>query len=177
MRPTIGYMGKIAYHARDVLKHKLDYITISELELDWAIRGCLETNLVNFEVIEVQKDQKTSFLASEKPANHTSEGKGNEKMGRARRKKRRIRKNAVLAWAILEIVFVPKNCLMEEVYFKNPARCDLYCLYRNIEWNVLQPKQIKCEQLTIKKRGNRDFLSPTGMIPSCREVEILGFIF
>ena len=34
MRPTIGYIGKIAYHARDVLKRKLDYITISELELD-----------------------------------------------------------------------------------------------------------------------------------------------
>ena len=34
MRPTIGYMAKIAYHARDVLKRKLDYITISELELD-----------------------------------------------------------------------------------------------------------------------------------------------
>ena len=117
----------------------------------------METNLVNFEAIEVQKDQKTSFLASEKSANHTSEGKGNEKMERARRKKKRIRKNAVVAWAILEIVFVPKNCLMEEVYFKNPARCDLYCLYRNIEWNVLQLKQTKCKQLTIKKRGNRDF--------------------
>ena len=63
----------------------------------------------------------------------------------------------MVAWAILKIVFVPKNCLMEEVYFKNPARCDLYCLYRNIEWNVLQLKQTKCKQLTIKKRGNRDF--------------------
>ena len=43
-------------------------------------------------------------------------------------------KNAgVTIWDVLEIVFVPKNGLMEEVYFKNPARCDLYCLYRNIE--------------------------------------------
>jgi len=39
----------------------------------------LETNLVILAAIEVQKDQKTSFFASEKPANRTSEGKGHEK--------------------------------------------------------------------------------------------------
>ena len=34
----------------------------------------------------------------------------------------------------------------------------------------------KCKELTIKKRGNRDLCSPIGMIPSCKEVEILGVI-
>ncbi|CAH3155295.1 unnamed protein product [Porites evermanni] len=29
----------------------------------------------------------------------------------------------------------------------------------------------------IKKRGNRDLCSPIGMIPSCKEVEILGATF
>ena len=43
-----------------------------------SLVGILETNLVILAAIEVQKDQKTSFLASEKPANHTSEGKGHE---------------------------------------------------------------------------------------------------
>ena len=31
--------------------------------------------------------------------------------------------------------------------------------------------------MTIKKRGNRDLYSPIGMIPSCKEVEILGVTF
>ena len=44
-----------------------------------SLVGILETNLVILAAIEVQKEQKTSFLASEKPANHTSEGKGHEK--------------------------------------------------------------------------------------------------
>ena len=35
----------------------------------------------------------------------------------------------------------------------------------------------KCKELTIKKRGNRDLCSPIGMIPSCKEVEILGVTF
>ena len=35
----------------------------------------------------------------------------------------------------------------------------------------------KCEELTIKKRGNRNLYSHTGMIPSCKEVEILGVTF
>ena len=35
----------------------------------------------------------------------------------------------------------------------------------------------KCKELTIKKRGNRDLYSPIGMIPSCKEVEILGVTF
>ena len=34
MSLTVDYVGKIFYHARDVLKRKLDYITISELDLD-----------------------------------------------------------------------------------------------------------------------------------------------
>ena len=35
----------------------------------------------------------------------------------------------------------------------------------------------KCKELTIKKRGNRGLFSPIGMIPSCKEVEILGVTF
>ena len=35
----------------------------------------------------------------------------------------------------------------------------------------------KCKELTIKKRGNRDLYSLIGMIPSCKEVEILGATF
>ena len=35
----------------------------------------------------------------------------------------------------------------------------------------------KCKELTIKRRGNRDLYSPIGMIPSCKEVEILGVTF
>ena len=35
----------------------------------------------------------------------------------------------------------------------------------------------KYKKLTIKKRGNRDLYSPIGMIPSCKEVEILGVTF
>ena len=35
----------------------------------------------------------------------------------------------------------------------------------------------KYKELTIKKRGNRDLFSPVGMIPSCKEVEILGVTF
>ena len=34
MSLAVGYVGKIFYHSRDVLKRKLGYITISELELD-----------------------------------------------------------------------------------------------------------------------------------------------
>ena len=34
----------------------------------------------------------------------------------------------------------------------------------------------KCKELTIKKRGNHDLYSP-GMIPSCKEAEILGVTF
>ena len=37
--------------------------------------------------------------------------------------------------------------------------------------------QAECKELTIKKRGNRDLYSPIGMIPSCKEVEILGVTF
>ena len=35
----------------------------------------------------------------------------------------------------------------------------------------------KCKELTIKKRGNHDLYSSIGMIPSCKEVEILGVTF
>ena len=35
----------------------------------------------------------------------------------------------------------------------------------------------KCKELTIKKRGNRNLYSHIGMIPSCKEVEILGVTF
>ena len=35
----------------------------------------------------------------------------------------------------------------------------------------------KCKELTIKKRGNRDLYSSIGMIPNCKEVEILGVAF
>ena len=35
----------------------------------------------------------------------------------------------------------------------------------------------KCKDLTIKRRGNHDLYSPIGMIPSCKEVEILGVTF
>ena len=35
----------------------------------------------------------------------------------------------------------------------------------------------KFKELTIKKRGNHDLYSPIGMIPSCKEVEILGVTF
>ena len=41
------------------------------------------------------------------------------------------------AWDFLQIVFAPKNGLTEDVYLKNPARCDLYCLYRDIEYDLL----------------------------------------
>ena len=35
----------------------------------------------------------------------------------------------------------------------------------------------KCNELTIKKGGSCDLYSPIGMIPSCKEVEILGVTF
>ena len=35
----------------------------------------------------------------------------------------------------------------------------------------------KCKELTIKKRDNWDLFSPTGMIASCKEVDILGVTF
>ena len=35
----------------------------------------------------------------------------------------------------------------------------------------------KCKELTIKRRGNRDLHSPIGMIPNCKEVEIMGVTF
>ena len=35
----------------------------------------------------------------------------------------------------------------------------------------------KCKELTIKRRGNRDLYSPIGMIPNCKEVEIMGVTF
>ena len=60
------------------------------------------------------------------------------KNGKSKEKKRRMSKNTGVAiWDFLEIVFAPKTCLTEEVYFKNPARCDLYCLSRDIEYDLL----------------------------------------
>lgn len=60
------------------------------------------------------------------------------KNGKSKEKKRRMSKNTGVAiWDFLEIVFAPKNCLTEDVYLKNPARCDLYCLYRDIEYDLL----------------------------------------
>ena len=35
----------------------------------------------------------------------------------------------------------------------------------------------KCKEFTIQKRGNRDLYTPIGIIPSCKEVEILGVTF
>ena len=35
----------------------------------------------------------------------------------------------------------------------------------------------KCKELAIKKRGSHDLYSPIGMIPSCKEVKILGVTF
>ena len=49
-----------------------------------------------------------------------------------------------------------------------------------LDWtntNGMSCNPSKCKELTIKKRGNRDLCSPIGMIPSCKEVEILGATF
>ena len=51
-----------------------------------------------------------------------------------------------------------------------------------LDWtntNGMSCNPSKCKELTIKKikRGNRDLYSPIGMIPSCKEVEILGVTF
>ena len=49
-----------------------------------------------------------------------------------------------------------------------------------LDWsstNRMSCNPSKCKELTIKKRGNRDLYSPIGMIPSCKEVEILGVTF
>ena len=49
-----------------------------------------------------------------------------------------------------------------------------------LDWtntNGMSCNPSKCKEFTIKKRGNRDFYSPIGMIPSCKEVEILGVTF
>ena len=35
----------------------------------------------------------------------------------------------------------------------------------------------KCKELTIKRGGHRDLYSPIGMIPSCKEGEIMGVTF
>ena len=45
------------------------------------------------------------------------------------------------------------------------------------KWNVSACNPSKCKELTIKKRDNCDLFSPTGMITSCKEVEILGVTF
>ena len=57
----------------------------------------------------------------------------------------------------------------KEVDYSNQllSRLDEYT-----NWMFCNPS--KCKGLTIKKRGNRDLCSPIGMIPSCKEVEILG---
>ena len=49
-----------------------------------------------------------------------------------------------------------------------------------LDWmntNGISCNASKCKELTIKKRGNRDLYSHIGMIPSCKEVEILWVIF
>ena len=49
-----------------------------------------------------------------------------------------------------------------------------------LDWtntNGMSCNPSKCKELTIKQRGNRDLYSPTGTIPSCKEVEILGATF
>ena len=46
-----------------------------------------------------------------------------------------------------------------------------------LDWtntNGMSCNPSKCKELTIKKRNNCDLFPPTGMIPSCKEVEILG---
>ena len=48
-----------------------------------------------------------------------------------------------------------------------------------LDWtktNGMSCNPSECKELTIKKRGNRDLCSPVGMIPSCREVEIVGVL-
>ena len=48
-----------------------------------------------------------------------------------------------------------------------------------LDWTMMECLAInpsKCKELIIKKRGNHDLYSP-GMIPSCKEVEILGVTF
>ena len=50
-------------------------------------------------------------------------------------------------------------------------------VFRLDEYNGISCYASKCEELTIKKRGNRNLYSHTGMIPSCKEVEILGVTF
>ena len=49
-----------------------------------------------------------------------------------------------------------------------------------LDWmntNGISCNASKCKELTIKKRGNRNLYSHIGMIPSCKEVEILGVTF
>lgn len=101
-----------------------------------SVVGFLETNLVILVAIEVQKDQTTSFLRPRNPQITLVKEKEMKKW-EEQGEKRRMSKNAGVAiWDFLEIVFAPKNYLTEEVYFKNPARCDLYCLYRDIEYDL-----------------------------------------
>ena len=49
-----------------------------------------------------------------------------------------------------------------------------------LDWtntNGMSCNPSKCKELTIKKRGKRDLYSPIGMIPRCKEVEVLGVTF
>ena len=49
-----------------------------------------------------------------------------------------------------------------------------------LDWtntNRMSCNPSKCKELTIKKRENWDLFSPTGMIASCKEVDILGVTF
>ena len=50
-------------------------------------------------------------------------------------------------------------------------------VFRLDEYKWVSCNPSKCKELKIKKRGNRDLYSPIGMIPSCKEVEILGVTF
>ena len=45
---------------------------------------------------------------------------------------------------------------------------------KHIALKRLTSKLYKCKELTMKKRVNCDLFSPIGLIPSCKEVEILG---
>ena len=49
-----------------------------------------------------------------------------------------------------------------------------------LDWtnkNGMSSSPSKCKELTIEKTDKRDFSSPIGMIPSCKEVEVLGVTF
>ena len=60
------------------------------------------------------------------------------------------------------------------------VECSDQLVSQFLDWtntNGMSCNPRKCKELTTKKRGNHDLYSPIGMIPSCKEVEILGVTF